>query len=208
MNLINLMPHRHRQVQRRRRRFLGGLTVCLLGACILVLAASLSLERLHAVQASRNAVLEQARASLQKQEGQVQQLQAEMALLHKRQVTADALEQQRNTAVEVFKEIARVTPAGLALTSVRQSDFKLLISGLAVSNERVSDLLARLQLGSWSFQQAELVEMRAVEPTRPDRVGTSRVAGAVEFDGVGERRVEFTLSVHIRRDSLAGEGRT
>lgn len=207
MNLINLMPHRHRRVQQRRRRFYAGLGLSVLAACVLVLGASFTLERLHAQQLARNAMLEQARAALQKQEAQVRQLQGEIGLLQQRQATASALQQQRNVSVAIFNELARLTPAGVTLTQVRQNDLKLMISGVAVTNERVSDLMASLQHDSTALHQAELVEMRSTAPARSGAGNPTVSAGAAAQDVVTERMVEFTLGVLIRREALGGEGK-
>lgn len=204
MNLINLMPHRHRRVQQRRRRFYAGLGLSVLVACVLLVGASFTLERLHAQQQSRNAILEQARASLQKQESQVRQLQGEIGVLQQRQATAASLQQQRNVSVAIFNELARLTPAGVALTQIRQNDLKLMISGVAVSNERVSDLMASLQHDSTALHQAELVEMRSSTAARPGGGNPPPGAGGAAPDVMSERMVEFTLSVLIRREALGG----
>ncbi len=204
MNFINLMPHRHRRLEQRRRRFVTGLGLCVLVSCALVVVASFTLERLQAAQMARNAVLEQAKTALQKQEAEVRRLQIEIAALEQRQATVAGLQQQRNVPVALFNELARVAPPGLALAVLRQSDLKLTVTGVAASNERVSDLMALLQSESSVFHQPELVEMRTLSPTRPARPGAT-AQPAVDVDSQTERMVEFTLTTVIRRDGLVSE---
>jgi type IV pilus assembly protein PilN len=204
VNFINLMPHRHRRLEQRRRRFTTGLGLCVLAACVLVVAASFILERLQAAQMARNAVLEQAKAGLQKQEAEVRRLQGEIAALEQRQATVAGLQQQRNVPVALFNELARVAPPGLAMAVLRQSDLKLTVTGVAASNERVSDLMARLQSESAILHQPELVEMRTLNPARPARSGAAAPTVA-DVDSQSERMVEFTLTTVIRRDALGSE---
>lgn len=209
MNFINLMPHRHRRLEQRRRRFVTGLGVCVLLACVLVLAASFALERLQSTQMARNTVLEQAKAGLQKQESEVRKLQGEITVLEQRQATVAGLQQQRNVPVALFNELARMTPPGLALAVLRQSDLKLTVTGVAASNERVSDLMARLQSESAVLHQPELVEMRTLAPARVARAGATVPTGpaAADVESQAERMVEFTLTTMIRREAFASEAR-
>lgn len=204
MNLINLMPHRHRRLQQRRRRFMLGLGMSVLVSAVLVLAASFTLERLHAQQVARNELLLQAKVALQRQEAQVRQLQAEIAVLAQRQATASALEQQRNVPVALFNELARLTPPGVLLSSMRQSDMKLVLTGVAVSDERVSDLMAGLQHDSMVLNQPELVELRSTAATRTGRPPST--GRAVDAQASMERTVDFTLSSTIRRPGPASGG--
>lgn len=207
MIFINLMPHRHRRLEVRRRRFAIGLGISVLAACVAVLAASFTLERLHAQQSARNAILEQAQVSMAKQEAQVRQLQAEIAVLQQRQATASSLQLQRNLPVALLNEVTRLAPPGLALTALRQNDLKVAISGTAASNERVSDLMGRLQNESTVLYEAELVEMRSAAPAKPVRPAAGVPAGAGEAEGATERMVEFTLTVMMRREAVGGETR-
>lgn len=201
------MPHRHRRLERQRRRFYTGLGFSVLATCALVILVSFTLERLHTHQRARNELLEQTKAEFQAQENRVRQLQNEIGVLVQRQSTVSALQLQRNVPVALFNELARLMPNGVALTSVRQNDLKLTIGGLAASNERVSDLMAGLQNDSTVLQQPELVEMRSATVGAPSRTPPSTFGANPDVDRAPDRLVDFTLTVVVRRDALAAGGR-
>lgn len=207
MIFINLMPHRHRRLALRRRRFATGLGVTVMITILLVLAASFGLERLQAQQRSRNAVLEQAKLKQDQQEARVRALQREVVALELRQATVAGLQQQRNVPVGLFNELARLTPPGVVLTGVRQNDLRLAITGMAASNERVSDFMALLQTEATMLQAPELVEMRSMAPTRSARAPGATGGLPVDPEASAERMVDFTLNVAVRRELLTGEAR-
>lgn len=198
MILINLMPHRHRQLALRRRRFMNGLSLTVLSACMLVLVASFVLERMQSQQRAHNTILDQAKLKLDQQEERGQALRGEVLALEQRHFTMTTLQMQRNVPIGLFNELAELTPPGLVLTAVRQNDLKWAISGVATSNERLSDFMAHLQMASTMLQGPELVEMRSVTPSPPRRLAADDAASAMAPETTLERAVEFTLQVQLR----------
>jgi len=84
-----------------------------------------------------------------------------------------------------------MTPEGIYLTSIRQTDTTVLVSGVAQTNERVSEFLRGAQDNSPWLDHMELVEIKAVsQPVTP---------GARE-----QRRLyEFSLRVSIKQPGAA-----
>lgn len=204
MNLINLMPHRQRRLQERRREFNIGLGLSVLAALLLVLLASATLEGLLMRQLARNQLLLAEAKSIKPQEDAVRRAQAEINELKARTATVQNLQLQRNVPVAVVAELARLVPTGMSLTSLRQSESGVAITGVALSSERVSDLLARLQHESPHFHRAEVVEMRSVPGLL--RAGRAPVLGreanrAADGGDSTERLVEFTVTVEIRTEN-------
>lgn len=186
MILINLLPHRAERRRQRKRAFFVGMAVA---AALGVLAAAgwtLVLQQLTQVQQTRNGFL---RAEITRLDGQIKDianLRTEIESLKARQAAVEDLQINRNLPVHLLDELVRQTPEGVYLTAIRQVDSSVLLSGLAQTNERVSELLRNTQNNSQWLDKLELVEIKAV--TLPP------VAGSRE-----QRRLyEFSLRMNIR----------
>jgi type IV pilus assembly protein PilN len=75
------------------------------------------------------------------------------------------------------------------LLSIRQTGDRVLLSGNAQSNERVSELLRNVSYNSTWLQQPELLEIK-VAPVAPGTRPDSRLA-------------EFSMRLVIKRSSIA-----
>ena len=93
--------------------------------------------------------------------------------------------------VHLLDELVRMTPDGVYLTSIKQTDGVVLVSGVAQTNERVSEFLRIAQTDSPWLDRMELVEIKAItQPLSP---------GARE-----QRRLyEFSLRVSIKLPGVA-----
>lgn len=187
MILINLLPHREERRRQRKRAFFMGLGVA---AGVGVLLAGLwygALQQMMQTQQGRNNFL---RAEIKKLEDQIKDiatLRTEIDGLKARQGAVEDLQLNRNVPVHLLDELVRLTPEGVYLSSIKQTDGSVLVSGLAQTNERVSEFLRSAQVNSPWFERMDLVEIRAVnQPTTP---------GARE-----QRRLfEFSLRVTIKQ---------
>lgn len=187
MILINLLPHREERRRQRKRAFFVGLG---LAAGVGVLLAGLwygALQQMTQTQQGRNNFL---RAEIKKLEDQIKDiatLRTEIDGLKARQAAVEDLQLNRNVPVHLLDELVRLTPEGLYLSSIKQTDGSVLVSGVAQTNERVSEFLRSAQANSPWFERMDLVEIKAVnQPTTP---------GARE-----QRRLfEFSLRVTIKQ---------
>ena len=190
MILINLLPHREERRRQRKRAFFVGLG---LAAGVGVLLAGLwygALQQMTQTQQARNNFL---RAEIKKLEDQIKDiatLRTEIDGLKARQAAVEDLQLNRNVPVHLLDELVRLTPEGLYLSSIKQTDGSVLVSGVAQTNERVSEFLRSAQANSPWFERMDLVEIRAVnQPATP---------GARE-----QRRLfEFSLRVTIKQPGL------
>jgi type IV pilus assembly protein PilN len=188
--LINLLPHREERRRQRKRAFFVGLG---LAAGVGVLLAGLwygALQQMTQTQQARNNFL---RAEIKKLEDQIKDiatLRTEIDGLKARQAAVEDLQLNRNVPVHLLDELVRLTPEGLYLSSIKQTDGSVLVSGVAQTNERVSEFLRSAQANSPWFERMDLVEIRAVnQPATP---------GARE-----QRRLfEFSLRVTIKQPGL------
>mgnify|MGYP002335868369 CR=1 FL=1 len=92
-------------------------------------------------------------------------LQAEIAALRARQQAVEDLQADRNMPVHLLNELVRQTPDGVYLTGLKQDNQTISISGIAQSNERVSELLRNLSQRSTWLTQPQLVEILAASMT-------------------------------------------
>ena len=189
--LINLLPHREERRRQRKRLFFVGLGVAAAGGVLVGLLWFGAVQQLTQIQQTRNTYL---RTEIGRLEGQIKDiasLRTEIEGLKARQRAVEDLQLNRNVPVHLLDELVRMTPEGIYLNSIKQTDGVVLVSGLAQTNERVSEFLRTAQTDSPWLDRMELVEIKATtQPVTP---------GARE-----QRRLyEFSLRVSIRSPGVA-----
>ena len=98
-----------------------------------------------------------------------------MEALKARQQAVERLQADRNLPVHLLEEMVRQVPDGVYLGTLKQEGSSLVITGMAQSQERVSELLRNLGHRSAWLHQPQLVEIVAGEVSLPQR-GTRRVS--------------------------------
>ncbi len=187
MILINLLPHREAARKRRRELFYLSLAVSVVGG--LAIAGAFYLYQLSAISAqqARNEVLRGEITKLDVQIKDIANLQREITALRARQQAVEDLQADRNMPVHILNELVRQLPDGVYLTSLRQDNQTVALTGVAQSNERVSELLRNLGNNSAWLTRPELVEI---------------VAGNVTLGAREQRRVaKFDSRVKVLRAS-------
>jgi type IV pilus assembly protein PilN len=140
---------------------------------------------MKAAQNSRNEFL---RAEIKRLDAQVKDiatLKAEIEALTARQKSVEDLQTERNMPVYLLDELARQTPEGIYLSVIRQAAQVVTISGVAQTNERVSEFLRNTANASAWLEKPELVEIKSASVTT-----TGREA---------RRLYEFTMRVSIKK---------
>lgn len=162
MILINLLPHREARRQERKRAFFSALGLAaLIGVGIVILWYGV-LQQLTASQQDRNTFLQGEISKLDDQIKDIATLRAEIDALKARQQAVENLQADRNVPVYLLDELAKQTPEGVYLTSVRQNGNTVTMAGLSLTNERVSELLRNTAYNSTWLERPELVEIKAV----------------------------------------------
>ncbi|HEY8048609.1 MAG TPA: PilN domain-containing protein [Ramlibacter sp.] len=187
MILINLLPHREAARKRRREAFYASLGAsAVLGGVVAGViygwyAAQIS------NQQSRNQLLKTEIVRLEGQIKDIQNLQTEIAALRARQQAVEDLQADRNLPVHLLNELVKQLPDGVYLTSMKQENQVVTITGMAQSNERVSELLRNLGTKSPWITKPELGEI---------------TAASVQLSPRDSRRVSnFTMKVKLLRAS-------
>lgn len=161
MILINLLPHREEKRRRRRAAFFLGLGVAAgLGLAIVGLWYAV-LQQMMTNQQERNQFLSAEIAKLEVQIKDIATLRAEIDSLKARQKAVEDLQTDRNIPVYVLNELVKQTPEGVYFNAIRQEGQVLTLSGVAQTNERVSELLRNTGNSSDWLTRPELVEIKA-----------------------------------------------
>ncbi|MEO8124502.1 MAG: PilN domain-containing protein [Burkholderiales bacterium] len=161
MILINLLPHREERRKRRKVAFFVGLGVAAVAGLVIVGAWYLLVLQMTAAQQERNQFLKTEITKLEVQIKDIAMLKAEIEALKARQKAVENLQTDRNIPVHVLNDLVRQTPEGVYFTSVKQNDQMLVLSGIAQTNERVSELLRNLAYNAEWLTKPDLVEIRA-----------------------------------------------
>ena len=187
MILINLLPHREAARKRRREAFYAALGAsAILGGIVAGIVYGWYAAQIS-TQQSRNLLLKTEIARLDSQIKDIENLQAEIAALRARQQAVEDLQADRNQPVHLLNELVEQLPDGVYLTSMRQENQVVTVTGMAQSNERVSELLRNLATRSAWITKPELGEI---------------TAATVQLSPRDTRRVSnFTIKVKLLRAS-------
>ena len=161
MILINLLPHREaaRKCQQERFYTTLGFSV-LLGVLICIGIYSWYVAKVDA-QKQKNTFLTVEIKRLDNQIKNIATLQAEITALKARQNAVEDLQGNRNLPVDLLTELVRQLPDGVYINSMKQENQNILITGVAQSNERVSELLRNINNNSATLTKPDLVEITA-----------------------------------------------
>jgi len=184
--LINLLPHREAKRQRRKQAYFAGLFAAAAFGALAVAAAYLVLDQMKSAQMERNAFIGAEIKKLEAQIKDIANLRAEIDALKARQKAVEDLQTDRNIPVHLLNELVKQTPEGVYLITVRQAAGVVAVTGVAQSNERVSEFLRNTLYNSPWLEKPELVEI---------------VAGAAQA-GRG-RLFNFSMRVAIKRAPAA-----
>lgn len=193
MILINLLPYREERRKRRKTAFFAGLGLAGLVGAGVVVATYLLLEFLTQEQQSRNQYIQTEITRLEAQIKDIANLKAEIESLKSRQRAVEDLQTDRNTPVQLLNDLARLAPEGIYLTAIRQADKVVTVSGIAQTNERVSEFLRNVSRGSEWLEKPDLIEVKLASVSTNTREQ--------------RRLLEFSMRVSIKvppRDPATG----
>ena len=179
MILINLLPHRELRRKQRKQAFFAGLVAAVLVGVAISALGFVGLQQMTAAQVDRNTYLS---AEIKRLEGQIKDisdLKTEIDALKARQKAVEDLQVNRNVPVHLLDELVKQTPEGIYLTSIKQGDNNVVVSGVAQTNERVSEFLRNTANNSQWLDKPDLVEIKAV--ALPPAAGSRELRRLFEF---------------------------
>ena len=169
MILINLLPHREETRKRKKIAFFVGLGAAAVAGLAIVGGWYVIVDQLKAAQQERNQFLTAEIAKLDKEIKDIATLKAEIASLVARQKAVEDLQIDRNLPVHILNELVKQTPEGMYFTLVKQDGQVLTVSGIAQTQERVSEFLRNTAYTSEWLVSPELVESKAATLTAANR---------------------------------------
>ena len=178
---INLLPHRAEKRAQRRRDFYVLLGLAFGAAVVLVIAIGFVINGYIGVQTDRNEFIKGENKKLDEQIKEIASLRQELEGLKARQQAVEDLQADRNLPVHLLDELVKQVPEGVYLQNLKQDNLRVALTGLAQSNERVSELLRNIGNSAW-VSAPELVEIKAVSLGRDSK-----------------RLFQFTINVTINR---------
>ncbi|HEU4459181.1 MAG TPA: PilN domain-containing protein [Methylibium sp.] len=185
MILINLLPHREERRQRRKKAFYAGLGVSFVVGLVFAGLWYLVLQQMITSQQERNAFLRAEIAKLEEQIKDIATLKAEIDSLKARQKAVEDLQADRNVPVHLLNELVKQTPEGVYLTTIKQDGNVVGVTGIAQTNERVSEFLRNTAYSSTWLEKPDLVEIKA--------------ANLVTAGREQKRLFEFSVRVSLKR---------
>ncbi len=185
MILINLLPHREERRKRRKVTFFAGLGFAAVAGLAIVGIWFVLVQQLTAAQQERNQFLTSEIKKLEIQIKDIANLKSEIEALKARQKAVENLQTDRNIPVHVLNELVSQTPEGVYFTSVKQDGQILILSGIAQTNERVSELLRNTANNAQWLTRPELVEIK--------------VANVQAASREQKRLFDFSMRVSIKR---------
>ena len=161
MILINLLPHREEKRKRKKIAFFAGLGIAAAAGLAIVGGWYVIVDQLKVAQQERNQFLSAEIAKLDKEIADIASLKAEIASLTARQKAVEDLQIDRNLPVHLLNELVKQTPEGMYFTNVKQDGQVLSITGIAQTQERVSEFLRNTAYNSEWLVSPELIESKA-----------------------------------------------
>jgi type IV pilus assembly protein PilN len=184
--LINLLPHREEKRKRRKAAFFVGLGLAAVAGLLVVGLWYLVLQQMTVSQQERNQFLTTKIKELEIQIKDIANLRSEIEALKARQKAVEDLQIDRNVPVHVLNELVKQTPEGIYYRTIKQDGQVLTLSGVAQTNERVSELLRNTGNNSEWLVRPELVEIKAA---------IIQAAGGREQ----KRLYDFAMRISIKR---------
>jgi type IV pilus assembly protein PilN len=149
MPRINLVPWREAERKRKRQEFGVGALGALVAAGAIAFLVNLQMGAAIDNQKERNQYLTDEIAKLDKQITEILALEQQKQRLRARIQVIEQLERSRPEIVHVFDQLVRTIPDGINLTSLKQTDRKLELKGLAQSSTRVASYMRNLEASEW-----------------------------------------------------------
>lgn len=194
MILINLLPHREAKRARRKQAFFVALAASAAAGAVVAGGWLTAVDQARSAQDSRNDFLGAEIKRLEAQIKDIASLREEIDALKARQAAVEDLQNDRNIPVYLLDELVRHTPEGVYLTAIKQTGSTVAVSGVAQTNERVSEMLRNASYNATWLERPELVEIKAANVTTAGREA--------------RRLYEFSMRLSIKRPQPPADAAT
>lgn len=142
---LNLLPHRELRKAAQTRQFYILTAFTLLAAMGGAFAIYQYLVDQVAYQEARNGYYRQENDKLSKQIVEIDKLKEERETLLSRKKVVEDLQVSRSEVVQLLDSLAKLTPEGIMLTSIKQNDTTVDLTGNTISNARIATFMQNIQ---------------------------------------------------------------
>jgi type IV pilus assembly protein PilN len=186
MPRINLLPWRAAERKRRQQQFAIAAVAAGLAGGVVTFLLWLTVGGWIDAQNEENALLDREIAKLDKQITEIIGLENQKARLDARMDIVEKLQRSRPEVVHLFDQLVKTLPDGVYLTSVKQTDKRLELKGVAQSSTRVSAFMRNIDASAWMDNP----ELEVVESKRGNALGSefTLFANQVGVELPGEER--------------------
>jgi len=166
MPRINLLPWREVERKRKRQEFGVAAGAAVLLAILTGFVLRWQYGSIIDNQNERNEYLKGEIALVDKQIVEILDLEQRKQNLQARIQVIEQLQRSRPEVVHLFDQMVRLLPDGVYLTSIKQTDRRIQIKGVAESSTRVSALMRNIDGSEWlSDPSLEIVESKGTGET-------------------------------------------
>jgi type IV pilus assembly protein PilN len=158
---VNLLPHRAEKRKARQLQFIVLSAISVLLGALIVGLVHFAIDTQISYQERRNSYLKQQIAVLDKQIAEIKKLREQTQSLLARKTVVENLQSTRSDVVHLLDQMLRILPDGVYLKSLRQTGYKISLSGYAQSSARVSTLMRSIEDSPW-LDTPTLIEVHAV----------------------------------------------
>ena len=161
MPRINLLPWRDVERKRKRQEFGVAAGAAVMLAILTGFVLRWQYGSIIDNQNERNQYLKGEIALVDKQIVEILDLEQRKQSLQARIQVIEQLQRSRPEVVHLFDQLVRLLPDGVYLTSIKQTDRKIQIKGIAESSTRVSALMRNIDGSEWLKDPSlEIVESK------------------------------------------------
>jgi type IV pilus assembly protein PilN len=149
MPRINLLPWREEERREKQRQFINiaaGAAIVMVGIVVLV---HLRMSGIIEEQNNRNKFMTNQIAQVDKEIAEIKTLEKEKAALLARMKVIQELQGSRPEIVHIFDELAKTIPDKVFLLETSRKGREISLTGVAVSNDYVSEFMRNLNNSSW-----------------------------------------------------------
>lgn len=161
MILVNLLPHREEARKRHAQQFKAAMILSGLVGLLACGVVWVMYQTRIVLQENRNETLQKEITRLDSKIKDIAVLRDEIQALQARQQSVEDLQADRNLPVHLLDELVKQMPDGAYVNSIKQDGASVVISGVAQSQERVSQLLTNMGSRSEWFSKPDLIEIQA-----------------------------------------------
>jgi len=149
MPRINLLPWRDLERKRKRQEFMFAAIGAVVVALLMGVLLRFNYDARIQYQNTKNQYLEGQIEILNQQIAEILDLEQQKKRLNDRIEVIQKLQSSRPEAVHLFDQLVRLLPDGVYLTSVKQTDRRIQIKGIADSSTRVSAFMRNIDGSEW-----------------------------------------------------------